>query len=289
MTIAQAMTLIHRELEGCSDAPALEAQWLLSHVVGQRETSWLHAHSNEQLTRPQQCLWRRLVKARQTGQPLAYILGEWDFYGRPFYVTPDVLVPRPSTEELVDTALRYLYRTVRLDPKGCWDRLVVADIGTGSGCIAVTLVVELKKLKLEHKVKMVATDIAREALAVARRNAVRHGVADEIEFLRGDMLAPLAGRQLDLIVSNPPYVPTCELAALWPARSHTSYKSSSPLNSPLSSRKEKLGLAFEPRRALDGGRDGQRYIKIIKTAGCPAVMEGTRGQIYTYCLHQKVP
>lgn len=245
MRIKQALTY--------SRLPRLDSEWLLLHVLGRRESSWLYASGEEFLTAEQQQLFGRLASERLAGKPLAYILGEWEFYGRRFYVDERVLIPRPSTEALVEAALGYSGR----QKKG----QVIADIGTGSGCLAITLALESAIKNLE--INVVATDIAPAALKVARRNAAQHGVLDQIEFLEGDMLTPLLGLQLDLIVSNPPYVPTQEVARAGQAP-------------------DTAGLSFEPRVALDGGEDGQYFVQQLAACGVPALVEVSSGEVRAF-------
>jgi release factor glutamine methyltransferase len=142
---------------------------------------------------------RELVRRRGRGEPCAYVIGRKEFYARPFEVGPGVLVPRPETELLVDLARGRL--TAR-------ERPAILDVGTGSGCIAITLALELPGARV------VASDLSPRALDYARRNAARHGV--ELELVQGDGLAPVAGRRFDLVVSNPPYVDPAERASLAP-------------------------------------------------------------------------
>lgn len=226
---------VAEQLAMVSDAPELEARWLLEEAVDPL-----------QLT--------ALVAQRVTGRPLAYVLGHWDFYGRRFQITPAVLVPRPTTELLVEKTLEI----IKKKSKALAQPLVLADIGAGSGCVAVTLLLEgagwIKKIY--------ATDISPAALAVARKNAEWHEVVGKMEFLEGNLMEPLQDKNIDLIVSNPPYVPTAELERV--------------LVSPTP---DTLGLRFEPRAALDGGLDGQRFINQIKATGIPAVLEVTGGKV----------
>jgi release factor glutamine methyltransferase len=165
---------------------------------------------------------RELVRRRGEGEPVAHITGEREFHGRAFTVSPDVLIPRPETETLVDLALD---RARALRPDG--DGLCIVDAGTGSGCVAVTLAAELTG------VQVIATDVSDAALAVAAANARRHEVADRVEFAGGSWCDPVRGREVDLVVSNPPYIPTGELDGL--ARDVREH---------------------EPIMALDGGLDG---------------------------------
>jgi release factor glutamine methyltransferase len=142
-----------------------------------------------------------LVARRCGREPIAYILGEREFWGLPFEVTPDVLIPRPETELIVEEALE-------LFPAGRAPALIV-DAGTGSGCLAVALAHEFAEARV------IATDISEAALAVARRNADRNGVADRIDFRAGNLLEPVT-EAADLIVSNPPYVASGDAAGLIP-------------------------------------------------------------------------
>lgn len=251
LTVTQTLQRARRALSGVSDAPALDAEWLLTHVLDVSDPTHLLTHSERVLTPAETAAFMAALATRQQGVPLAYILGEWDFYGRTFFVTPAVLVPRPATEALVDQALSII---------ATWSAqyqrpLRVADIGTGSGCIAITLARETKT-----PLHLVATDISSEALAVARRNATRHSVSAQIEFIQGDMLVPLHDWPVDLIVSNPPYVPAADLAQADSAR-------------------DTHGLIFEPPQALIGGADGQQYVQALLRSGIPAIVESTDGQI----------
>lgn len=258
MTIHDRLEGAAAALIGVSDAPHLDAERILLFTIGQSESSWLYAHGEMGLSAEQEDRCSRLVQERVGGRPLAYVLGEWDFFGRTFAIDEGVLVPRPETEALVQAALariaslrRQLGRPVR-----------VADIGTGSGCIAVTVALEAAA---DEVGQIVATDISGEALAVARQNAARHGVEGRIDFRQGDMLAPLRGALIDLIVSNPPYVPTAALAeSVRQPTTHTA------------------GLAFEPQVALDGGADGTRFIQELKGCGLPVVLEGPGGRVLQF-------
>lgn len=277
MIVATDLRSASSTLAPISDAPRLDAERLMLLVTGRSETGWLYAHGDQALPSEQRIQFGSLVRRRATGEPLAYILGQWEFYGRPFFVTPDVLIPRPATEQLVPKALLYIENWMAENTRP----MVIADIGSGSGCVAITLACEMVQLKRQdsphfavaardRKFKILATDISPAALAVARRNAERHGVSDQIEFIEGDMLAPMAGRQIDLIVSNPPYVPTAELARSGGAR-------------------DTRGLTFEPAVALDGGGDGQRFVNQIKNAGVPALVETSNGNILELGLRQTSP
>ena len=191
----------------------LAAELLLLHVAGQNRT-WLYAHPEETL--PDENLERflALIGRRAAGEPTQYLTGKQEFWGLEFEVTPAVLIPRPETEHVIEVALdRLALRELRAGrpQKTIGEGLLIADIGTGSGCIAIALAKELPKADL------VATDISQAALEVARRNAARHGVGERIRFVQGDLLersgeermtsrettAPLL---FDLVASNPPYI-----------------------------------------------------------------------------------
>lgn len=247
MQISKNLKQAERQLLNVSDAPHLDAERLLMQVLKLKESSWLYSHGEEELDQKSQEKFEKLVQERATGKPLAYILGEWEFYGRPFYVTPDVLVPRPETENLVAAALKIIK-----------PGMTIADIGTGSGIIAITLTLDMR-----DRVTMLATDISEKSLEVAKKNAARHGVLDQIEFLQGDVLTPLKNCKIDLIVSNPPYIPTTEFDQFTPEG-------------------WKQGLKFEPRLALDGGPDGQKFVRQIQESGIPAIIETTGGKITSF-------
>ncbi len=181
------------ELASITDAPRLEAELLLAHVLRTSRTRLL-AHLDHRLDPDQLADYQTIVTLRASGHPLPYLTGHIEFYGLDFEVTPDVLIPRPETETLVERALARRPATV-------------IDVGTGSGCIAVALAVHLPQATVY------ATDISMAALTVARRNAERHRVADRVRLLAGDLLAPCSGA-VDLMVSNPPYIAEPEFAAL---------------------------------------------------------------------------
>lgn len=259
MTVQQALRNAHTQLREVSDAPHLDADRLLLHVLGHGEASRLFAHGEEQLTTAEATQLAALVRRRQAGEPLAYLMGEWEFYGRPFYVSPAVLIPRPSTETLVEAALAYLHLPSTLrNIEERREPFLIADVGTGSGCIAVTLVLEARNKNIE--LSIIATDISADALTVAQRNAKRYGVASAIEFVQGNLLEPLRDQVVDLIVSNPPYVPSAELDRA-------------------GNRPDTLGLSFEPRQALDGGADGWQYVQELQRAVLPVILESQGGRL----------
>jgi release factor glutamine methyltransferase len=140
-----------------------------------------------------------LVERRMAGEPIQYIIGETEFYGLPFRVTRDVLIPRPETEHLVEKALELAVG---------FQALRIVDVGAGSGAIAISLACKLPQAAVT------ATDLSSPALAIARQNAERNGVSSRIRFLRGDLLAPVKEEQFEIVVSNPPYVPAGDRASL---------------------------------------------------------------------------
>ncbi|OGY29733.1 MAG: protein-(glutamine-N5) methyltransferase, release factor-specific [Candidatus Woykebacteria bacterium RIFCSPHIGHO2_12_FULL_45_10] len=180
---------ISQVLASCS-LDQTEAGILLASVL-KKDRTFLHAYPEKQLTEGQNLKFVSLLKRRKNSEPLAYILGYKEFYGLKFLVSHDVLIPRAETEDLVEAALDKI--------KGL-TRPVVADIGTGSGCIAISIAVN------NPRTKIYATDISKKALEVARKNARLHGVTDQITFLEGNLLDPLK-EDLDLIVANLPYIP----------------------------------------------------------------------------------
>jgi release factor glutamine methyltransferase len=207
------------------ESPRAEAQILLAHVLKCSKVDLLIRYS-EQPTDAERTRFRELIQRRVAGWPVAYLVGTRDFYLLSFEVTPAVLVPRPETETLVLEALGYLKPL---------DAPAVLDLGTGSGCIAISIAHQKKDTIVA------AVDVSPDALAVAKRNAVRHGVADRIAFLKGDLFAPLEpGSAFDLIVSNPPYIAPDEFPTLAAdVRDH------------------------EPRIALEGGSDGLVFYRRI--------------------------
>jgi release factor glutamine methyltransferase len=177
----------------------LAAELLLMHVLG-RDRAYLHTHADEDV--PAEALERysQLIAARATGKPTQYITGHQEFWGLDFEVNPDVLIPRPETEHLVERLLDL----ARCHGHSKDDRLRIADVGTGSGCIALALAFEFPRAIL------FAADISRPALVVASRNAVRLGMPERVKFLESDLLTRLLAPDFlstfDFVVSNPPYV-----------------------------------------------------------------------------------
>jgi len=187
----------------------LAAELLLLHVAG-HDRAWLYAHPEEILSTEMTNHYFALIERRASGEPTQHLTGKQEFWGLEFEVNPDVLIPRPETEHLIEVALdRLALRELRAGRSPCLtgNGIILVDIGTGSGCIAIALAKELSDATVY------AADISSSALAVARRNAARLGFSDRIYFLESNLFeefSPLATRHsplsFDLIVSNPPYV-----------------------------------------------------------------------------------
>lgn len=225
------------------DSPRLMGEMLMAHVIG-CERLKLYTDPDRPANDLERETLRNLVGRALKHEPVQYLVGEGWFFGLPFKVDKRVLVPRPCTETIVEHVLQH----VRVQPgsggpKG--EGLLIADVCTGSGCIAVAL------LKHLPGARVVATDVSAEALAVAKENAIRHGVADRLELVQGDLLQPLLAHPitrgdaaLNYLVSNPPYIPDNEWAAVEPnVKDH------------------------EPHLALRGGPDGLDLVRPLFAAG----------------------
>ena len=196
----------------CVPSHTLAAELLLLHVLG-RDRTWIYAHPEEEISPAEVRCFLELIARRSRGEPTQHLTGKQEFWGLEFEVTPDVLIPRPETEHVIEVALdRLAIREIRAGRKqtSSGEGLEIADVGTGCGCIAVALAKELPGATIY------ATDISSAALAVARRNAARHSVSDRIHFLESNLLDEASDLPLffDLIVSNPPYIGRCEAATL---------------------------------------------------------------------------
>ena len=193
-TLKQASQQLRR-----ADVPndLLDAQTLLAHALG-KDRTYLIINFNETLTDDLLATYQALIDRRAAGEPLQYIVGHQEFYGLEFEVTPAVLIPRPETELIVEETIRLAASLA--EP-------AIIDVGTGSGCIAVTLARELETARV------MATDISAAALQVARRNAQKHGLSDRVQFLATDLLNGVAVKA-DFILSNPPYIAPHEIPTL---------------------------------------------------------------------------
>jgi release factor glutamine methyltransferase len=225
----------------------LAAELLLLHVLG-RDRTWLYSQPEEVIPGLDAHRFISLILRRAEGEPTQYLTGKQEFWGLEFEVTPDVLIPRPETEHVIEVTLdRLAVQEIRAGRKQTLtgDGLNIVDVGTGSGCIAVALAKELPGARI------VATDISEAALAVARRNAARYAFANNIIFLQHNLLSGMAA-EYELIVSNPPYVGRKEKETLMrEVRDH------------------------EPELALYGGEEGyELYAELIAQAARSVVPGG---------------
>ncbi|MGO9271325.1 MAG: peptide chain release factor N(5)-glutamine methyltransferase [Terriglobia bacterium] len=219
----QLRDALHRALEtlSASQTPSRElaSELLLMHVLG-CDRAYLYTHPEIQLSETATRRYLELIDERSTGKPTQYITGHQEFWGLDFEVTPDVLIPRPETEHLVEAVLELAgsagvpFASIRAGSPAVASSLQgaslrIVDVGTGSGCIALALASEFSSAEL------FAIDLSAAALGVARLNAARLGFADRVKFMEGDLLAPVLGDELagtfDFVVSNPPYVALDEL------------------------------------------------------------------------------
>jgi release factor glutamine methyltransferase len=208
--------------------PRLEAEWLLCDALSLDRVG-LYLNFDKPLSDEELAAYRNLVARRGRREPLQYILGSQEFMGLDFEVTPAVLIPRHDTEVLVAETVR----------RGGQAKSIL-DIGTGSGCVAICLAKALPAAEVS------TVDVSADALAVARRNAERIGVA--VQFFQGSLFEPFAGRRFDMVVSNPPYIPAAEIDTL-----------------------QQEVREFEPVGALDGGADGLDFYRSI-SAGAPGYL-----------------
>ncbi len=225
-SVRQALHWAAQTLSGAAiPSPRLDAEVLLAHVVG-CDRGWLYARPEFYLTREQREAFESAVQRRTHREPVPYIVGHREFYGLDFMVDARVLIPRPETELLVERTIEAAGQMEQAQ-----GNLTLADVGTGSGAVAVSLAVALPGAAVY------ATDASKAALEVAALNAARHGVADRVHLFEGDLLGPLP-RQLHVIAANVPYVPTDLLATLAPDV-----------------------VDYEPLTALDGGADGLSHLR----------------------------
>jgi release factor glutamine methyltransferase len=221
-----------------SESPRLDAEVLLAHALGCPRVQ-LYTRYDQEVSEAHRGVYRELVKRRAEGMPVAYLIGKKEFFSLPFRVTPAVLIPRPDTETVL-TVFEDLFRE-RLEPAPR-----VVDVGTGSGCIAIACA------HIHATARIWATDRSAEALEVARGNAQALGYAERITFREGDLLEAVAGEgPFDAILSNPPYIPTEEIAKL-----------------------ERGVRDYEPWGALDGGPDGLDVVRRLVEQAVPLLAAG---------------
>ncbi len=209
--------------------PRLDAEVLLAETLGMDRVA-LYTHFDQPVQPGELMRFKKLIQRRLRREPVAYIVGQREFWSLKFIVTPDVLIPRPETEILVMEALKVLSQ-----PEQTKRRIRILEMGTGSGAISVALAKELPSASV------VATDLSEKALSIAEENALRNGVGERILFLQGDLFDPLEkGSIFELIITNPPYIPQDYFPSLPPEVRD-----------------------FEPRVALDGGRDGLNFFRRV--------------------------
>ncbi|MBR1581252.1 MAG: peptide chain release factor N(5)-glutamine methyltransferase [Selenomonadaceae bacterium] len=213
------------------DEARLDAEVLLAHVLRMRRL-YLYVHLDLNLVDDDISTYKNLVHRRAAHVPVAQLIGIKEFMGLEFNITPDVLIPRPETEIMVQLSIEMLGQIK--------SNITVADIGTGSGSIAVSMLHYLDNATAD------ATDISKPAIAVARSNAEKFGVANRLNLFEGNLTEPLVGKTYDAILSNPPYIPTAVIDELQPEVSR-----------------------YEPRLALDGGTDGLKYYQRIIDGAAP--------------------
>ena len=216
MTIAELLRQAQDRLTSAgSDEPQANSEWLLAHVLGVTRT-WVLANGSFEISEKDQTQFEKLLLRKEAGEPLSHIIGVQPFCGLDIVVTPDVLTPRPETEDLVEQVSKQFER------EGAYTFL---DMCTGSGCIAVALAVKFPNARV------LAVDISEAALKVAQQNIRKHKLEARVQLLQSNLWEEVNG-SFDLIIANPPYIPTENLAALTREVKH------------------------EPRLALDGGADG---------------------------------
>ncbi|HSE48519.1 MAG TPA: peptide chain release factor N(5)-glutamine methyltransferase [Terriglobales bacterium] len=231
-------------------SPRMNAETLLMFVLG-CDRAYLYAHPERQLTGDEENRYNATITERATGKPSQYITGHQEFWGLDFIVSPAVLIPRPETEHVVETVLD-LAQAHRFER--------VADIGTGSGCLAIALAQELPRARFS------AVDISPEALEIARANAARHQVSQRIDFRASDLLAALPETAFDLVVSNPPYVGESERDKV-----------------------QKQVRDFEPKVAVFSGRQGlDIYRRLIPQAHAALLPGGWLVMEMGYSVEQPV-
>jgi release factor glutamine methyltransferase len=219
MRIVDALERGRKRLDAVSETAHGDAEVLLARSIG-KEKTWILAHPEETLNEMEKERWEAALADCETGIPMPYVIGEWEFYGLMLKVTPAVLIPRPETELLVETGLRWL-----AEHPG---RRSAVDVGTGSGCIPVALAMNVPDLQV------LATDISPEALEVARANVERYHLTSCVRLVEANLMEVIDGL-FDLITANLPYIPDERLSSLAVSR-------------------------WEPAVALGGGADGLRFI-----------------------------
>ncbi len=224
MTISAALSRAAEKLKNASSSSWLDSEAILCYLLACKR-SWLLAHTETKLSFWQLWQYRELIKKRNKGIPLAYIVGNKEFYGRIFKVNHHTLIPRPDTELMVDIAIEIIHTNNSIK--------TIVDIGTGSGCLAITLALT------EPKIKVIATDISPAAIKLAQKNSIQYKLNGHIKFFQGNLLTPIIKKlpsalSNNLVIANLPYLRKNEIDD---------------------------NLLFEPVSALDGGSDGLKYYR----------------------------
>ena len=230
------------------ESPRLDAEVMLSHVLG-RQRIYLYVHFDEPLQAEELAAYRTMIKQRIDRVPVAYILGEKEFMGLTFKVTPDTLVPRPDTEILVQAAVDRLKQWTDADVR-------LADIGTGSGAICLSVLSMLDNIVAD------TVDISSAARTVAEENAAALGLSERVTFHTGDLLTPIREQQFTAILSNPPYIPEADIQELAPEV-----------------------RCKEPMTALSGGRDGLDFYRRLCDEA-PAMLSDDGFMAFEVGIHQ---
>ena len=227
MTIRDIIIKYSKQLESLSDTPRLDVEILLQKALGDVDRIYIHMNINKEVTDEQYKLFEKLIQDRLNGRPIAYIVGNREFMGLDFYVKEGVLIPRPDTEVLVEEIIELCKDKEQVD---------ILDIGTGSGAITVSLA------KYIENANLTSFDISDIPLEIGPMNAKLNNVDNKIKFMKSDLFSAIQGKNIkfDVIVSNPPYIPKCDMDTL-----HTQVKD------------------YEPYNALEGGEDGLDFYREI--------------------------
>lgn len=227
MTIREIFNTYMEELSHISDTPKLDIEILLSKALGDVDRLYIHLNLHKELTKEQLDSFNKMIQDRLKGRPIAYIVNNREFMGLDFYVEEGVLIPRPDTEPLVEEVIELV--------KGK-ENLKIVDIGTGSGAITVSLAKYIKDCQVY------SLDISDKALSIGLKNAISNEVEDKINFIKSNIFSGIEdkGLELDVIVSNPPYIRRADINTL-----HTQVKD------------------YEPYIALEGGEDGLNFYRDI--------------------------
>jgi release factor glutamine methyltransferase len=233
ITLGEVLINSSEALLEVSDSPNLDALTVLTEHLGESR-AWILAHPEAKLSESTKQLIQSDIEHLRNGIPLPYVIGHWEFYGLDFTLNQNTLIPRPETELLVEHALSWIDHHP--------DRRWVADVGTGSGCIAITLA------KIQPTLSLIALDISYPALKVAQENAFRHDVTNRVNFIQSDLLSPIV-QPFDMICANLPYIPSDLLPSLGVTKK-------------------------EPKIALDGGQEGLDTINPFLVAASEKIAPG---------------